>query len=74
LTRGKYVNKIRQLHPNLDDDEVLISEVMPRDNKKHAYALGKAVVAHFSYYTQREYLEKTNLLSKYKNLAEIYLH
>jgi hypothetical protein len=74
LTRGKYVNKIRQLHPNLDDDELLISEVMPRDNKKHAYALGKAVVAHFSYNTQREYLEKTNLLSKYKNLAEFYLH
>ena len=73
LTRGKYVNKIRQWFPDFDDDEKLISETIPRNKKKHVYALGKAVVAHFSYSPQRDYLEGTNLLAKYKDLADFYL-
>ena len=39
-----------------------------KPKNKHCYALGSAIVAHFSYYPQNEYLLNTTLLNRYKKL------
>ncbi len=41
--------------------------------KKHSLASGSAVVSHFSYWSQLQYLSKTNILQKYDNLSRTYL-
>ena len=69
LLRGKYVNKIKEWVPYNTDDEVIISSEIPKLLNKHCYALGSAIVAHFSYYPQNEYLLNTTLLNRYKKLG-----
>ena len=74
LMRGKYANKMKIMLPNFDDDEVAISLEIPKKYGKHCYALGSAIVVHFSYFTQASYLNKTDLLKRYDNLSKKYLN
>ena len=73
LMRGKYVNKISKNYPKKRDDELLISQVLPELHKRNCYALGSAVVSHFSYYIQYNYMKNTNLLQRYDDLSKKYL-
>ena len=73
LMRGKYVNKLPKIYPNRRDDEVLISQVIPELHQRNCYALGSAVVSHFSYFKQYSYLINTNLLQRYDDLSKKYL-
>ena len=73
LMRGKYVNKIKDWFPDMDDDEVAISHKIPEILKKHAYALGSALVVHFSYANQYDYMKNTSILEKYDNFSKKYL-
>ena len=41
--------------------------------KKHSIALGAAIVAHFSFWSQYQYLVKTDILDKYDRLSVKYL-
>ena len=70
LMRGKYVNRMHKWFPHLNDDELTISQEIPKLIKRHAYALGSALVVHFSYGVQINYLDKTNILNKYENLSK----
>ena len=73
LFKSNYANKIHY-DAHHHDDEERISVELPRDKKIHCYALGKALVAHFAFYTQRDFLiENTNLLERYQNLSVLYL-
>jgi hypothetical protein len=67
LFKGKYVNKIEGF-----DDEEAISNHISRKYGKHGYALGSAIVSHFSYFPQISYLLTTNLLEKYSSLSKVY--
>ncbi|MFT5112905.1 MAG: hypothetical protein ACI8P9_002233 [Parasphingorhabdus sp.] len=52
-----------------DDDEHWLSCVKPEMIKKPNVIYGSMLVSHFSYYTQREYMDQTNTLKQYKCLA-----
>lgn len=52
------------------DDEDWITRLLPQKLKKQSAAISKAYAVHFSFYPQREGLEKhTDLLDQYANLA-----
>ena len=70
LMRGIYANKMKKMLPDMDDDEVAISREMPKVFDKHCYSLGPAIVVHFSYGPQSEFLQKTNLLKRYDHLLD----
>jgi hypothetical protein len=73
LMRGIYANKMKKMLPDMDDDEVAISQEMPKMFGKHCFALGSAIVVHFSYKRQANLLKKTNLLQRYDNFSKFYL-
>jgi len=53
------------------DDEDYLSNILPKVLGRHTAAAGDALMAHFAYYPQREWLEsKTAILSRYAALAE----
>lgn len=59
------------LPPNWDEEHMLTTEV-PAHYKKINCICGQALFSHFSFFTQREHLEQTNLLELYKNIAPIF--
>ena len=73
LMRGKYVNKVIDWLPVILDDEVAISHKIPELLKRHAYALGSALVVHFSYQNQYNYMKNTTLLDRYENFSKKYV-
>ena len=54
-----------------EDDELSISETLPKSKGRHCGAVGKAVVVHLAYVTQRgvKLEERTNVLQHYQELA-----
>ena len=74
LFKGSIVNKIKYIYPLVGSDEEILTVLLPQKYKKHSFALGSAVVVHFSYSSgQVEYLEKTDILKKYEKLSIDYL-
>ena len=69
LFRGKFINKM----PRTGDDEESISNHVSRQYGRHGYALGSAVVCHFSFNFQKEYLYTTDILDRYDKLSKDYL-
>ena len=49
-------------------EEHWISELAPSFYGKQNYVCGDAIVVHYAYLTQREYLDSLNYLEKYKNI------
>jgi hypothetical protein len=73
LFRGSFVNKIETLYKKHSSEEI-ITQLLPRDMKRHSYVLGSAIAAHFSYSGyQVQYLKKTNIVKKYDKLSFDYL-
>ena len=70
---GRNLNRIHKYKPKVESDEIVLTHLIPKMKKKHSIALGSAVVCHFSYFPQFEYLSKTNILEKYNNLSFSYL-
>ena len=70
VSRGLYVNQLG----DSAFDELLISTKIPERLGKHCYAIGNAVVVHFSYSPQKNYLESTNFLSRYEIVSKKYLN
>ena len=70
---GRYLNNINSSHFHIPSDEVTLTLEIPMKMKKHSIALGSAVVSHFSFWSQRSYLLKTDILKKYDNLSISYL-
>ena len=53
------------------DDEVLISQEFPQAEGRHCAAVGPALAAHYSYYTQRPGLgSQPEVLATYTRIAE----
>jgi len=50
------------------DDEVWMSLTKPNELKKSTVILREAYCSHYAYYTQRELLDRTGVLDKYRNL------
>ncbi len=73
LSWGKNFNKINTVSNYKISDEVILGMNIPKKMKKHSVALGSAVVSHFSYFPQANYLSKTDLLEKYHHLSIYYL-
>lgn len=56
-----------------DDEEQNITVTIPKKINKYVAICGEALVAHFSFYTQRKHLDSTDILEKYEALADEYL-
>lgn len=52
------------------DEEVWLTEVYPTLNDKLNTICGSALVAHYSFFAQRPYLDTLDILQKYKELAK----
>lgn len=50
------------------DEEQWLSQDKPKNIKKMNCVFGDAICSHFAFYTQREFLDSTNTLQKYKEL------
>ena len=70
LTMGKYINNLSKY--GKIEDELLISSIIPKNTNKHTFAVGKTLVCHFAYFTQRDELSKTNILKRYEDVSRIY--
>ena len=70
---GKHLNKLNSTHSKVSSDEVTLTAVIPKELKKHSIALGSALVSHFSYWSQFQYLSKTDIIEKYDTLSFKYL-
>jgi hypothetical protein len=73
LFKGKYVNQLKRLFPNMENDETAISREIPKIYDRHSYSLGSALVVHFSYVSQYGYLKHTMLLQKYDEFSKEFL-
>ncbi len=51
------------------DEEDWLSVVKPRDMRMPNCILGSALCAHFAFYTQREHMDKTDVLQAYRELV-----
>jgi hypothetical protein len=52
-----------------EDEETWLSSQKPMELKKPNIIFGKSLFAHFAYFTQRAYLDNTNILSKYFDIS-----
>jgi hypothetical protein len=52
------------------DDEQWLSADKPKQINKHNIICGSAVVCHYAYYTQRELLDKSDILEQYYQIAK----
>ena len=65
------------LYPNATiSDEKILTTLIAKSYNKRSFVLGSTLVSHFSYSTdgQVQYLSKTNILGKYKKLANDYFN
>lgn len=53
------------------NDEGWLSAVKPMEIKKYNIIYGEAMCSHFSFCPQREHMDKTSILSKYRKLANM---
>jgi hypothetical protein len=72
LFKGKYVNQLKSRFPSIED-EVAISREIPKIYDRHSYSSGSALVVHFSYFSQNDYLKNTMLLQKYYEFSTEFL-
>jgi hypothetical protein len=58
-----------------EDEEEWLTVIKPRELNKKNLFIGKKIACHFAFFTQREYLETTNLLPQYtefcRNLMKV---
>ena len=54
-----------------NDEEEWLSVTRPTQLGVHNLIYGDSIVAHFSFYTQRDHLDTTDILSRYKELAGV---
>jgi len=67
---GSEFEKFGGVIPKGTDDEQFLSVTMPTTLCKSNCFYGETIVSHFSFFTQREYLDKTNILERYKTFNE----
>jgi hypothetical protein len=65
---GEEFNKFGGIVPYSVDEEEFLSVTKPSQLGKSNCFFGESIVSHFSFYTQREHLDNSGLLEKYKSL------
>jgi hypothetical protein len=63
---GELIGKILPIH---GDEEQFLSVTLPKQLQIPNALFGEAICAHFAFVTQREFLDKTNVLNEYKLIA-----
>ena len=53
-----------------NDEEAWLSEIAPRQKDKKTCVCGSALCVHFAFWTQREYMDKTNILQIYEEISK----
>jgi hypothetical protein len=53
-----------------ESEEPWLSEVAPTERRKKICVCGTALCSHYSFWVQREYMDKTEILLKYKQISE----
>lgn len=51
------------------DEEEFLSVTKPSREGRYNMIMGNALVSHFAFFTQREHLDQTDILEKYKNIT-----
>jgi len=64
-----YGRDILPFKDEIHDEEQFLSVDLPKRLSRPNLIIPDALISHFSYYTQREYLDKTGLLERYRHLA-----
>ena len=62
--------RMAKMRPQIDDEEIWLTEKMPVRDKVANLICGDALVAHYSFFDQRPALDKTDILARYKKIAE----
>ena len=52
------------------DEEIFLTQKVPTELGRYNAVYGSYVVGHYSFYIQKSYLDQTDLLEKYRDLAE----
>lgn len=63
---GSDMSKVYKMIGN--DEEANLNNLIPKKLNKYNCVCGNALSSHFSFYKQIDYLKKTNILNKYKNI------
>jgi hypothetical protein len=56
---------------NSKDEEEYLTNIVTKNKNIVNCICGNALCSHYSYWTQKEFLDKTNILKKYKEILEI---
>jgi len=65
---GEEFNKFNGIVPDGVDEEEWLTNIKPAEINKKNLILGDKLCCHFSFYTQRKYLDNTEILEKYKKI------
>ena len=68
IKKNKIIYKKSLVQFICENEEMNITNVLPKITKKYNCVCGDAVCSHFSFRQQIDYLKNTDLLKKYKNL------
>lgn len=69
---GSEFKKFDGLVPYGADEEEFLSVTKPTQLGRLNYIFGEAIVSHFAFFTQRDHLDKTDILDRYKDLLQKY--
>ena len=58
------------INGDVGDDEDFLSYTRPKETGRYNIISGSSIVSHFSFNTQRDYLERTDILDRYKIHAD----
>jgi hypothetical protein len=67
---GSEFQKFEGIVPYGADEEEFLSVTKPTQLGRFNYIFGEGVVSHFSFFTQREHLDQTDILAMYKDLLQ----
>lgn len=61
---------MRRMRPQIDDEEIWLTEKVPVRAGRANVICGDALVAHYSFFAQRPVLDQTDILDRYRQIAE----
>jgi hypothetical protein len=62
--------QMQKMMPEIDDEEIWLTEVYPEKHKATNLLCGSAMVSHYSFFAQRPHLDKTDILERYRKVGQ----
>ena len=64
-----WFGKAISIKEEITDEESYITETIPKETNTMCAICGTALVAHYSFFTQKSHLDTTDILQQYKELT-----